>query len=363
MTFAATLPASHWPLEVDSFLRITQKGLFAAPWLERPDPLEILAVQREAHAMAHSHAPAPGSAYHWTPALGHLLDLRNHCLLAAAALDPIPARHHYGEALKAAQAALKILHHETEGTPGALATWALGVHTLIQAQLAMPDLAEAERLARQAIITLSDIRDPLCIAAEYDAHAATRLAQEPDELRARLLALPDRINDQIAYYRHEGEQQAVRLQRAKVEVRRARFTATWLVALWCLLNLALMATVPLNGWLAPDVAWSLPCALAVPLLWWLTWDRPLRGKHRFFDWLRWLQVNAHNQLHETEVSLIDPVERFWEGSTHVLREARLDRELLAGYYLFILPSAVDTVDVAADLAADGKVILAQAQAQ
>jgi len=359
MTLAAPLPASLLPVDMDAFLKRTEKGLFAAPWLERPDPLEILAVQRDARSLAHSPAPAGGGS-DWAPALGYLLDLRSHCLLAAAALDPIPARHHYQEALKAAQSALNVLHHATEGTPGALAAWALGVHRLILAQLAMPDLAETERLAREAIIILSGISDPLCIAAENDAHAATRLAQEPAELRTRLADLPDRISDQINYYRFADEQQIAGLQRAKLEVRRARFTATWTVALWCLLNLVLMATLPLNGWVAPEVPWSLPCAIAVPVLWWLTWDRPIRGSLRFFDWLRWLQFTAHDLLQKAEADLIDPPAAFRESSARLLREARIDRELLAGYYLFVLPSDADTVDMAATMVDDGRAILAPA---
>lgn len=352
MTGAATLPASQWPIEVDSFLKRTYKGLFAAPWLERPDPLEIMAVQRDARGMAHA---AAGSD--WVPALGHLLDLRGHCLLAAAALDPLPARRHYREALTACQSALNILHHATDGTPGALAAWTLGVHRLILAQLAMPDLAETERMAREAMVILSGISDPLCSAAEYDAHAATRLAHEPAELRARLAALPERISDKISYYRFEGEQQIIRLERAQTAVRRAKVITTAAVGLWGLLNLALMATLPLNGWLAPEVPWSLPCALAVPLLWWFTWDRPVKGNLRFFDWVRWMKFTTLDRLQKAEADLIDPAEQFRESSARLLREARGDRELLAGYYLFILPSDVDTVDIAADLAADGKAIL------
>lgn len=360
MIIAAPFPVTQWPPEVDSFLKRTQKGLFAAPWLENPDPLEILAVQRDARSMAHAPSAA-NSGCDWAPALGYLLDLRGHCLLAAAALDPIPARHHYREALAACQNALNLFHRAGGATPGALATWTLGVHQLILAQLAMPNPAETERLAREAIQILSGITDPLCIASECDAHAATRLAQEPAELRARLTALPDRMSDQVSYYRFVGEQQIARLRRAKLEVRRARFTATWTVALWCLLNLVLMATLPLNGWVAPEVPWSLPCAIAVPVLWWLTWDRPIRGNLRFFDWLRWLQFTAHDLLQKAEADLIDPAARFRESSAQLLREARVDRELLAGFYLFILPSDVDTVDMAATLADDGKAILAQAQ--
>ncbi|HWI62677.1 MAG TPA: hypothetical protein VNT75_12600 [Symbiobacteriaceae bacterium] len=353
MSHPATLPPSHEPLETDPFLEYSHKGLFAAPWLERPDPLEIVATQR----LSRSLARAPASSADWTPALSHLMEVRSHCLLAANDLDPIPARSHYGDALKACKVALNLLHHATEGAEGALATWALGVHTLIQAQLAMPDLAEAERLAREAAVQLSNLADPLCAGAEQDARAAALMAREPKELHRKLEGLMDRVGDKVEYFRFELDRQETLLNEHLANVVQSHATAFRAALIWGLINVALMATLPLNGRFFPSVPWSLPFAVAVPVFWWMTWDRPFRGNMRFFDWIRWLRVDSLRQFSEVARSLSGPAAQFRESATALLREARIDRELLAAYHLFTLPSAADTVDEAAALAEEGKAFL------
>ncbi|HYF92835.1 MAG TPA: hypothetical protein VD969_11380 [Symbiobacteriaceae bacterium] len=354
MTYPAVLPPSQEPLAIDQYAQCYHKGLFAAPWLERPDPLEIVAAQQLSRSLAH----APAAPSDWTPAFSHLMEVRSHCLLAASALDPIPARHHYGDALKTCKVALNILHHATDGPEGALARWALGTHTLIQAQLAMPDLEESERLARHAIVMLSSIGDPLYAGAEQDAHAATRLAREPQELHWKMEGLCDRIGDKLAYYRFEIDRQEALLNQRLAGVVRAHSTALRSVLVWGLLNLALMASLPLNGQFAPDVPWSLPLAVAVPVLWWWTWDRPYRSGMRFFDWIRSIKADSLTQLTDAVANLISPARQFSESAADLLRQARLDREVLAAYHLFTLPSSADTVEDAAQLVEEGSSVLA-----
>lgn len=353
MTYPTLLPPSHDPLELESFVEYSHSGLFAAPWLERPDPLAVVAAQRLSRSLAH----APASQNDWTPALSHLMEVRSHCLQAATALDPIPARQHYTDALRACTVALNILHHATEGPGGALATWALGVHTLIQAQLAVPDLAESERLARQATITLSGIGDPTFTGAEQDVCAATRLAREPLELRQKLRTLTDRVLDLAEYYRWELSRQETQLNERLTAVVQAHTTAFRSGLLWGLLNLALMAALPLNGPIAPRIPWSLPFALAVPVLWWLTWDRPYRNGLLFFDWIRSIKLESISQFSQTVRSLSSPAQLFREGAAAILREGRANRELMAAYYLFTLPSDVDMVDDAAQVADESKAVL------
>ncbi|HWI51637.1 MAG TPA: hypothetical protein VNT01_05790 [Symbiobacteriaceae bacterium] len=351
MTYVATLTPSHVPLEANPFLEYTNRGLFAAPWLGRPDPLEIVAAQRLARSLAHPQS----SPADWTPALSALMNVRHHCLQAAAALDPIPARHHYGEALKACRYALNLLHHATEGPEGALAAWALGVHTLIMAQLAMPDLVMSERLAREAVVRLSLITDPMCAGAEADAHAATLLAREPSELTRKLEGLVQRVADKVDYFRHEIDRHESNLNGHLAALVEAHGRAFRAVLIWGALNLALMLSLPLNGRFAPEVPWSLPFVVAVPALWWLTWDRPFRGGLRFFDWIRWIKQESVARFTEAAHAFPHPGKQYRESVTALLREARTDRELLAAYHLFTLPSSADTVDQAAALAEDGKV--------
>jgi hypothetical protein len=355
MTIPMTLPPSHQPVAVDPFLQYSQKGLFAAPWLGQPDPIELMAVQRLSRSL--SHSPAATAPDDWSPVMGHLLEVRACCLQAAQTANPLTARARYMEALQACETALNLLHDAMESTEGALANWALGVHTLIRAQLAMPDLNDSERLAREATEQLTRVEDPLCAGAAEDAHAATLLAREPLELTLRLAGLPSRMSDKIEYFRYMRDEAETMLNSQLERVVEAHTAAFRSVLIWTAINLVLMASLPLNGFLRPDIPWSAPLAIAVPILWWLTWDRPYREDMRFFDWIRWIRDQSLLQFHAAAKSVKNPGEQFRERAVDLLREARRDRERLAAFYLFAVPSQVDTVDDAARLADEGKEVL------
>jgi len=243
MSHPATLPPSLLPLQLDPFVEQSQRGLFAAPWLDRPTPSEVFAVQRLTRTLSHN-VVSTDTHGDLAPVLSLLLLIRSHCMLAAIATDAREARQHYNEALKVCLTTLNLLHHETEGTPLAIASWVQGVHSLIWAQLAVPNFPEVERLCRMAMVQLSGVTDPVCRGAEADAHAATRLAHEPPELARALSELPDRIAAKEEYYRYQLDQQESLLNQRLAGIHVAYTEAFRLATGWGALNLALMAPAP-----------------------------------------------------------------------------------------------------------------------
>lgn len=356
MSHPATLPPALLPQQLDPFVEQSHRGLFAAPWLDRPAPSEVFAVQRLTRTLSHT-AVSTDTHDDLAPVLSLLLLIRSHCMLAAIATDSREARQHYSEALKVCMTTLNLLHHETEGTPLAIATWVQGVHSLIWAQLAVPNFAEVERLARMAMIQLSGVTDPVCRGAEADAHAATRLAHEPPELARALSDLPDRVAAKEEYYRYQLDQQESLLNQRLQGIHEAYTEAFKLAVGWGALNLTLMATLPLNGFWRPDIPWSVPFVILVPVLWWATWDRPFRAELRFFDWLRWSRQEAMALFLAAARERLTPAEHFREAVTEVLRQARAQRDQLAAFLLNALPPEFDRLDESATLAARGAEVL------
>lgn len=351
MSTPTILPPSRLP-GTEPFARLTHHGLFSAGWLERPawtDTAEVEALSRQ---LAQSDT-APGSL---TAVLSYLLAVKGHCMEAAQTEDPLQVRAHYNEALRTCRTALNLLHHASEGTPGALADWALGVHSLILAQLAMPDLDEAERLCRDALIILSGIADPLCAGAEADAHAATRLAQEPALLAARMENLPTRALDKLDYYKYRIDYQESILNQKLTGLKDAHTQSLLYAVGWGLLNLALMAALPLNGVWWPRAPWSLPFALGVLLLWWATFDRPFRDGLRFFPWLRANRERSLAAFREA-ADLFEAAATYDQAISQMMREARTDRDLLAAYCLGTPSERWDTLDDTATIGREGKAIL------
>ncbi|HYG60132.1 MAG TPA: hypothetical protein VD902_18855, partial [Symbiobacteriaceae bacterium] len=353
---SATLTPSQLPLQLDPFLDLSHRGLFAAPWIDRPTPSEVFAVQKMTRTLSHS-AVSTDAAGDLTPVLSLLLLIRSNCMLAAMTMDHADARHRYQEALKVCTTTLNLLHHETEGTPVAIAAWVRGVHTLIRAQLAMPDLAEVDGLARTAIIELDGNTDPICRGAEADAHAATMLAQEPAELGRELELLPDRVGDKLAYYRNQIDVQESLLNQRLSGIHATHQESLKLTLQWFALNAALMATLPLNGAWRPDIPWSVPFVIAVPVLWWWTWDKPFRDGMSFFDWMRWSRQGSIALFQAAARDLLHPADQYREAVTDLLRGARERRERIAAFFLFALPGRYDTVDEGVKAAAEGAEIL------
>lgn len=353
MTHPVMLPPSRQPVETLPFTEQTHGGLFAAPWLVRPGDAEIRTVADLSRAFARQDR-SPGE---WNAALSYLLAVRVHCLTAAKASSATEARAEYQEALRACLTAINLLHHAEDGTPGDLAAWARGVHTLIRAQVALPDLAASEALAREAIIVLSQISDPLCSGAEADARAATRLAREPGELAHRLETLPSRTMDKVEYFRYRVETHEGLLNQRLLGIADAYRAGLGATLGWVAINVALMAALPLNGLWYPTVPWSLPMAAAVLILWWWTWDRPYRDGLRFFDWYRSRREKALAEFHATATDFPAPLNLYRDSIADLLRNARVDRDRLEAFYLFDLPARLDTLDATAVIADEGKGIL------
>lgn len=353
MAVLTLLPPTRRPLYTEPFVVLARGGLFAAPWLRRPTPDDLAAVREQSRTLAQNDlSPAD-----LTAALSYLLAVRGHCVEAALATAPAEARSCYQEALRACQTALNLLHHAAGGTAGALASWAQGVHTLVRAQLAMPDLGQTESLAREAAVQLSLIDDPLCEGAEADAHAATLLARDPAELAMRLTDLPDRVADRVAYFRQRIDCKESELNHGLMAVTDAHTRSLVDSVGWGLLNLALMASLPLNGLWRPDIPWSLPLVVAVPMLWWWTWDKPYKQGLRFFDYLRCLKRDSLLAFHQAVEEFPDPHGQYRDSAAHALRQGQADRNRLRDFCLGGLPAEYDRVDEAAVMADEGNVLL------
>lgn len=353
MMHPVMLPPTRQPAETLPFAEQTHGGLFAAPWLPRPSDAEIRTVADLARAFGRQDR----SPSEWNAVLGYLLAVRAHCLSAARAATAAGARAEYQEALRGCLTAINLLHHAQEGTAGDLAAWARGVHTLIRAQLAMPDVQGCETLAREATVILSMISDPLCAGADADARSAARLAREPLEVALRLTSLPDRALDKVEYFRHRVEQQEGMLNQRLEALTDAHRTGMGATLGWAMLNLLLMGSLPLNGVWRPDVPWSLPLAACVLILWWWTWDRPYRHGLRFFDWYADRRRKALEEFRAAAAEFPAPLEQYQASMADMLREARADREQLSAFYLFDLPQSLDTLDMTAVIGNEGKSIL------
>lgn len=348
------LPPIKSPLRMEPFAELTRRGLFAAQWMERPTLAEIEEVQDLSRNLA-QHDTSPQEL---TAVLSYLVAVRGHCLLAAESQDAFRAKDHYQEALRSCRTALNLLHHATDGTPGALARWALGVHCLIQAQLAVPDMAETERLSREAMIHFAGCADePACAGAEADASAATRLAHEPANLARQLEDLPTRALDKLDYCKYRTDLAVSNLNACLGGIHQAYKTAFGHVLGWSLANILLMATLPLNGFFRPDIPWSMPPVLGVLALWWWTWDRKYREGLPLFDWIRLIRNRSIALFREAAEHLPNPGAEFSEGVTTLLREGREARDRLTAFCLFALPDKWETLDQTATIGAEGKGIL------
>lgn len=349
MTHPVALPPLQ-PQWLDAFGAQSHAGLFTAPWLSTPTAAEIEKVQNLA-AQLHQAATGPDDL---TGVLGHLLEVRVDCLLASQTRDPVVARTWYDLALKACETALRHLHHAEEGTAGSLVRWVQGVHTLIQAQKSMPMVTEAERLARRALELLHDVHDPACSGADADASAALTLAREPGELDRRLSGLTDQVTDTIELYsEHISRQES--LLNARLNGVRANHGRTFVaVVAWGALNIALMAALPLNGWLWPEVAWSLPFTVAVPFLWWWTWGRTFRDDLPFFGWVRKLRQESLAAFHEAAAVMPNPQAEFRRSVAALRVESARDRERMAAFCLFALPERYKETEEFATVAREGE---------
>lgn len=337
MTHAgSTRPATLWK---DPFAERTAKGLFSAPWLEIPTPEGIAAV----HHLSETLMRTPAHPADLSVTLGHLLAVHGHCQQAARARDPRICRQHYGDALRECEIALSRLHHSKGGTPAALASWALGVHTLIRAQITMSsDPPQARLLAYQSLHQLSGIVDPLCAGSEADALSAMLLVREPAELEARLTALPDEIKALCVEAEGQIDRMEGDLNHELIGVHQNHERALgWSVG-WGLLNLLLMATLPLNGRYASQVPWSAPFLLGLPVLWYLTWARPFRSGLTFFAYVQMLRLSSIASFKEVAMHPPRPRERLMQQVDELLAHAQQDLQRLSGFYLYRLPEDYDT---------------------
>ncbi|MFZ5827951.1 MAG: hypothetical protein ACOY94_26905 [Bacillota bacterium] len=337
MTHSASMqPATLWKAP---FTERTGRGLFTAPWLELPSEEGIAAV----HHLSETLMRAPGRPDDLSITLGHLLAVHGHCQQAARAREPRVCQQHYGDALRECEIALSRLHHSKGGTPAALASWALGVHTLIRAQITMVnDPNSARLLAYESLHQLSGIVDPLCAGAEADALSAMLMVREPAELEARLAGLPDEVRALANEAEGQIDQKEAELNRALIAVHRNHEQAlAWAVG-WGLLNLALMATAPLNALYGTTVPWSLPFLVAVPALWYLTWGRPFKEGLFFWAYVRMLRLSSIADFKAVAADLPRPRPRFRERVGALLEHAERDHARLSAFYLYRLPDECDT---------------------
>jgi hypothetical protein len=349
------LPPIRSPLRTEPFAELTRPGLFAAPWMEHPSEAAVQAVQDMSRELA-QHDISPNEL---TAVLSYLLAVRGHCLLAARQETAARVREHYQDALRACRTVTNLLHHATEGTPGALATWSTGVHSLIEAQLALPDLAASERLARDALVKLSCCTgEALCDGAEADAAAATRLAREPAELASQLEDLPTSALDKLDFFKYRTDYLVSMLNARLGGIHESYRRAFGDVLLWGLANLVMMASLPLNGFFRPDIPWSIPPVLGVLFLWWWTWDGTFRENLPFFVWVRWVRSQSISLFHEATEQLINPAAEYSSSMATMLRDGRTARDRLAAYCLFALPEKWETLDQAATIGTEGMEILA-----
>lgn len=333
---SAAMPATLWK---DPFAERTARGLFAAPWIETPSPEGIATVQQLSETLLQT----PTRPDDMSVILGHLLAVHGHCQRAAASREPRAALRCYRDALRECEVTLSRLHNAKAGSPAALAAWALGVHTLIRAQMAMTtDPDQARHLAYEALHQLSGIADPLCDGAETDALYAMLLVREPADLESQQASLTDEVRSLVAKTEGEIQQREAAMNRALTTVQANHAKALSLALGWGLLNLLLLATGPLNAVYAPSSPWSLPFLLYLPLFWYQTWLRPFKDGLNFFDYLRALRRRSLNEFIAAASDLPDPKEQLFDALTPMLEQAQRDHDRLASFYLFKLPEHCDT---------------------
>lgn len=323
-------PLVHW----------TADGLFAAPWTGRPDTEEPADVE-ELSARLNQE---PAHREDITLALGHLLAVRAHCRRAASALDHLTCRRHYADALKECESALFRLHSCEGADAAALTAWALGVHALIRAQTTLTqDPTEARALAAEALGRLTGPQTALAPGAGADALSALKLQQETVELEDRLLRLPAevRVMTEAAEQAAESRLNALNLAVRALRRRYAQAFA-WAVG-WGVLNLLLMAAAPINALLLPAVPWSIPCIVALPILWWATWAVPFRDGLPFFGFVRRLRLEAIADLRAAAGDLEPPGDRLAAEIGPLLEEGAQAERRLRQFYLFRLPEQYETV--------------------
>lgn len=322
----------------DPFISHTGKGLFAAPWTEHRS-----ADGDGIRQLSESLKETPGGPDDLGTTLGHILAVRSGCLEAAQARDHRICRQHYRRALQECDIALSRLQYVKEGTPAALASWVLGLHTLIRAQISMiSDPAAARKLAHEALQQLSNITDPLCAGAEADALSAMLLVREPADLEAKLIHLPDRVREladdlEGRISRKEGE-----LNHALVGIHQNHQRALGLAVGWGLLNLLLITPAVLYGLNWAERTSALLFLLGVPLLWYFTWGRPFQNGLTFFAHIRALRLSSIADFQESAGDLPRPHRQFWGALEAILEQAERDQERLTGFYLYDLPPQFDT---------------------
>ncbi|MBP2017104.1 hypothetical protein J2Z79_000478 [Symbiobacterium terraclitae] len=317
----------------------TAGGLFAAPWTDPPASAKAAdAGDLPDHLDLDSDHRNDIAA-----ALGHLLEVRSHCLQAAAAREYYTCRQEYAAALKACEAALFRLHSCEGEAAAALTEWALGVHALIRAQMTMPkDPAAARGLALSALTRLDGKHVPLTAGAEADAEAAARLVRETAELEERLLGLCDRVRQAVDAAEQAVERRLAALNRAVASMRRQHAKAlAWAVG-WGALNLILMAAAPVNALVLPAVPWSVPFIVALPVLWWATWARPFRDGRLFFGYVTRLRTAAVAAARTAAEGLWQPDERLEAELAPVLDAGLADYQRLRRFCLFRVPEQFDT---------------------
>jgi len=323
----------------DPFVAATAGGLFAAPWMDLPTG----AAEAGADDLSDRLSREPADQEDLNPVLQHLLAVRSHCLRAAAARDYYTCRRAYDEALKACEAALFGLHGRAGETASALTNWALGLHSLIRAQITMPkDPAAARDLALAALTRLSGPHLPIAAGAEADARSAERLARESTELEGKLEGLCDRVRDIVDAAEQAVERRLGALNQAVASMRQRNAEAlAWTVG-WGALNVVLMAAAPVNAVVLPTVPWSIPFIVAVPILWWATWARPFRDGLLFFGYVTQLRTAAVAAVRTAAEGLMQPDVRLEAEVAPILAAGQADYEQLRRLYLFRAPEQFDT---------------------
>jgi hypothetical protein len=322
------------------FTDLARHGLFAAPWMARPSERELPAVDD----LSREWIRTSSGSDRLTPVLGHLLAVRGHCLRAAAAGDVVTIRQHYAAAEAECRTVLGRLHGAEMGQTASLATWAQGVLKLIKAQQLMPDdPEEARKQVRQAMHLLMTIDDPICSGAKEDASAALTLSVEPAEIARRLDSLPEQILLAAEHIKAKVSMKESQLNERLQGVLFQHDRALKAILAWSAGNGLLMATLPLNGLIRPDLAWSAPFVVAVPLLWWWTFDHAFHDGLPFFGWVRMIRAESLADFHEATVDLPEPRGEFHDTVMVLLARGRTDRERLQAFCLFAMPAVHDTL--------------------
>ncbi len=339
-------------LWMERFTELSGHGLFAAPWTSTA--AESLTEARQMADVLFHVSEREGDL---AALLGHLLSVRSHCLAAAKETAPITARTRYHAALIECQAALDHLHDAADGLRADLASWALGVHTLILAQRAMPDAAQSRELARRAAEQLQSVHDPLCAGAEADRIAALTLANEPRELAPRAESLPYRILDALNQAKYDIQLHENLMNLRLVDVREQYGSAFRSGLAWIAANLALLATLPLNAVYFTAIPWSLPFLLGLFAVWWRTYAVPYRDGLYFFSWFTWRKNQALERFCEAARTLPDAGAAFAKEALTLLSDGRRDRDRLNQFYLFALAPSADTMPEAEKIHRDGQDLL------